>query len=150
MERNTLMWQFKTQFLNNHLALHDQKYFFSQPQRYTTLDDELKADALHFTWYYFIPIDLYCQLKCTRWRDTTSHVQSQSVVVSLIGSTDWNSSHEVQPWTLETFCHWIMINRWTYTLKVFWCYRSGTVNSKSFVGKVLLRIKWIFELINAL
>ena len=29
-------------------------------------------------------------------------------------------------------------------------YRSGTVNSKSFVGKVLLRIKWKFELIYAL
>ena len=29
-------------------------------------------------------------------------------------------------------------------------YRSGTVNSKSFVGKVLLRIKWKFKLINAL
>ena len=29
-------------------------------------------------------------------------------------------------------------------------YRSGTVNSKSFVSKVLLRIKWKFELINAL
>ena len=29
-------------------------------------------------------------------------------------------------------------------------YRSGTVNSKSFVGKVFLRIKWKFELINAL
>ena len=29
-------------------------------------------------------------------------------------------------------------------------YRSGMVNSKSFVGKVLLRIKWKFELINAL
>ena len=25
-------------------------------------------------------------------------------------------------------------------------YRSGTVNSKSFVGNVLLRIKWKFEL----
>ena len=25
-------------------------------------------------------------------------------------------------------------------------YRPGTVNSKSFVGKVLLRIKWKFEL----
>ena len=25
-------------------------------------------------------------------------------------------------------------------------YRSGTVNSKSLVGKVLLRIKWKFEL----
>ena len=29
-------------------------------------------------------------------------------------------------------------------------YRSGTVNSKSFVGKVLLGIKRIFELIYAL
>ena len=29
-------------------------------------------------------------------------------------------------------------------------YRSGTVNSKSFVGKVLLRIKWKFELIDTL
>ena len=32
----------------------------------------------------------------------------------------------------------------------FYCngaiYKSGTVNSKSFVGKVLLRIKWKFEL----
>ena len=27
-----------------------------------------------------------------------------------------------------------------------WCYRSGTVNSKSFVGKDFLRIKWKFEL----
>ena len=29
---------------------------------------------------------------------------------------------------------------------ITWHYRSGTVNSKSFVGKVLLRIKWKFEL----
>ena len=29
-------------------------------------------------------------------------------------------------------------------------YRSGMVNSKSFVGKVLLRIKWKFELTYAL
>ena len=29
-------------------------------------------------------------------------------------------------------------------------YRSGTVNLKSFVGKVLLRIKWKFELTYAL
>ena len=29
-------------------------------------------------------------------------------------------------------------------------YRSGTVNSKPFVGKVLLRIKWKFELTYAL
>ena len=29
-------------------------------------------------------------------------------------------------------------------------YRSGTVNSKSFVGKVLLQIKWKFELTYAL
>ena len=29
-------------------------------------------------------------------------------------------------------------------------YRSGTVNWKSFVGKVLLRIKWKFKLINVL
>ena len=26
------------------------------------------------------------------------------------------------------------------------CYRLGTVNSKSFVGKVLLRIKWKLKL----
>ena len=30
--------------------------------------------------------------------------------------------------------------------KYIYIYRSGTVNSKSFVGKVLLRIKWKFEL----
>ena len=29
-------------------------------------------------------------------------------------------------------------------------YRSGTVNLKSFVGKVLLQIKWKFELTYAL
>ena len=29
-------------------------------------------------------------------------------------------------------------------------YRSGTVNSKSFVGKVLLQIKWKLELVYAL
>ena len=32
----------------------------------------------------------------------------------------------------------------------FYRYRLGTVNSKSFVGKVLLRIKWEFELTYAL
>ena len=37
-----------------------------------------------------------------------------------------------------------------YSLRKFWCYRSGTVNSKSFVGKVLLRIKRKFELTYAL
>ena len=31
-------------------------------------------------------------------------------------------------------------------VKIVCTYRSGTVNSKSFVGKVLLRIKWKFEL----
>ena len=30
--------------------------------------------------------------------------------------------------------------------EIFLCYRSGMVNSKSFVGKVLLQIKWKFEL----
>ena len=29
---------------------------------------------------------------------------------------------------------------------IFLYYRLGTVNSKSFVGKVLLQIKWKFEL----
>ena len=38
-------------------------------------------------------------------------------------------------------------NKGTYQ---HWQYRSGTVNSKSFVGKVLLRIKWKFELTYAL
>ena len=33
---------------------------------------------------------------------------------------------------------------------LFIYYRSGTVNSKSFVGKALLRIKWKFELTYAL
>ena len=32
------------------------------------------------------------------------------------------------------------------TQAVKYTYRSGTVNSKSFVGKALLRIKWKFEL----
>ena len=38
------------------------------------------------------------------------------------------------------------------TMGLLWraYYRSGTVNSKSFVGKVLLRIKWKFELTYAL
>ena len=31
-------------------------------------------------------------------------------------------------------------------LTLIYIYRSGTVNSKSFVGKDLLRIKWNFEL----
>ena len=51
------------------------------------------------------------------------------------------------------------VSKATQTLRVYpvilkkaldFKYRSGTVNSKSFVGKVLLRIKWKFELINAL
>ena len=36
-----------------------------------------------------------------------------------------------------------------YFFEFYW-YRSGTVNSKSLVGKVLLRIKWKFKLIYAL
>ena len=34
----------------------------------------------------------------------------------------------------------------SYSQDVIVMYRSGTVNSKSFVGKVLLRIKWKFKL----
>ena len=34
----------------------------------------------------------------------------------------------------------------SYFNKFIYCYRSGTVNWKSFVDKVLLRIKWKFEL----
>ena len=33
-----------------------------------------------------------------------------------------------------------------YAPKILEIYRSGTGNSKSFVSKVLLRIKWKFEL----
>ena len=33
-----------------------------------------------------------------------------------------------------------------FLLECIYWYRSGTVNSKSFVTKVLLRIKWKFEL----
>ena len=46
---------------------------------------------------------------------------------------------------LLTFVH-------NYRMNISWfnshktSYRSGTVNSKSFVGKVFLRIKWKFEL----
>ena len=40
-----------------------------------------------------------------------------------------------------------VINIWGHSgLIPMTVYRSGTVNSKSFVGKVLLRIKWKFEL----
>ena len=34
---------------------------------------------------------------------------------------------------------------WQFSMVALW-YRLGTVNSKSFVSKVLLRIKWKFEL----
>ena len=44
----------------------------------------------------------------------------------------------------------MMTNRLNDASFMFSMYRSGTVNSKSFVGKVLLRIKQKFELINAL
>ena len=50
-------------------------------------------------------------------------------------------SERVQQWTVVTV---------TQGTKSLYCfnsgYRSGTVNSKSFVGKVLLQIKWKFEL----
>ena len=37
--------------------------------------------------------------------------------------------------------------RWTFVFyRIDSCYRLGTVNSKSFIGKVLLWIKWKFEL----
>ena len=56
----------------------------------------------------------------------------------------WNSS---RPCTRDetSELHWITFHYqcWIYTESA---YRSGTVNSKSFVGKVLLRIKWKFEL----
>ena len=34
----------------------------------------------------------------------------------------------------------------TFSAEFIFLYRSGTVNSKSFVGKDLLRIKWKLEL----
>ena len=42
----------------------------------------------------------------------------------------------------------VMVSTATYLFVSFsgMEYRSGTVNSKSFVGKVMLRIKWKFEL----
>ena len=44
----------------------------------------------------------------------------------------------------ECHIHEYWIDHWNNMIN--WKYRSGTVNSKSFVGKVLLRIKWKFEL----
>ena len=43
-----------------------------------------------------------------------------------------------------------VFSRWWSLSNPFLYYRSGTVNSKSFVGKVLLRIKWKFKLTYAL
>ena len=39
----------------------------------------------------------------------------------------------------------VLLQEWGICLRKKY-YRLGTVNSKSFVGKVLLRIKWKFEL----
>ena len=41
---------------------------------------------------------------------------------------------------------YIVTYRLLDTKKLAYYYRSGTINSKSFVSKVLLRIKWKFEL----
>ena len=38
-----------------------------------------------------------------------------------------------------------LVDQFKHAIEMYW-YRSGTVNLKSFVGKVLLRIKWKFEL----
>ena len=53
-------------------------------------------------------------------------------------SQDFNQTTHARPQHPIVFIHNISL------------YRSGTVNSKSFVGKVLLRIKWKFELTYAL
>ena len=44
----------------------------------------------------------------------------------------------------------IIYETFQFSLVTFYAYRSGTVNSKSFVGKVLLQIKRKFELTYAL
>ena len=53
-----------------------------------------------------------------------------------------------QIWRLLAFPDIVNLNINKNLLATY--YRSGTVNSKSFIGKVLLQIKWKFELTYAL
>ena len=65
-------------------------------------------------------------------------------------STQLQLLEVLEKWT-EAFDEWKM-KELTYMMIWFGVckYRSGMVNSKSFIAKVLLRIKWKFELIYAL
>ena len=51
-------------------------------------------------------------------------------------------------WLVQLF--WLQCKKWFTQPSMQFQYRLGMVNSKSFVGKVLLQIKWKFELIYAL
>ena len=76
---------------------------------------------------------------------------------------DAKRSNQWMQYTVDTVCSRIVVydgedivfgaersNQWMQYAVDAVEYRSGTVNSKLFIGKVLLRIKWKFELINAL
>ena len=87
---------------------------------------------------YFVIVCINMKLVFTV-QGTISHIISREAVNVKSGWSMWNLS-----------CGKCLLTDY-FTMSRFKSkYRSGTVNSKSFVGKVLLRIKWKFELINAL
>ena len=86
-------------------------------------------------------------LQITTNHDINHHEPWQKPAQSMTWIT--TNHHKPMTWTIMMTQKELCIKPYGF-LVVLMDYRSGTVNSKLFVGKVLLRIKWKFELIYAL
>ena len=84
-------------------------------------------------------LEIQCDLLHAEWQQRSNEFFAFAQVLLLDSSNAYLSPESYWPGRVVEF-----------VLKTSSLCRSDTVNSKSFVGKVLLQIKWKFELINAL
>ena len=102
------------------------------------------STEMHENWYIVIQLHGAGAVQC---------VISYAKSLYLVMHANFPTANRYFQWDLiqQSAIYIFIENNWYTAMAVNWYYvsvyyRSGTVNSKSFVGKVLLWIKWKFEL----
>ena len=110
--------------------------FIPKLHHHIRLDQEFKLDCE--VWIQFLSATAYKSVVCHPMIDLSERIYAEDVGFSSDASVNLGLSFGCTFGRAWTYGMWEpgYVNK----------YRSGKVNSKSFVGKDLLRIKWKFEL----
>ena len=101
------------------------------------------SDNYRFCWNFSLENYIFAHRKCWSCDFLNLH---QEILENIIFSLTTIIKQCQKLWIKLHLSELLVLTHISSFFSNTWKYRSGTVNSKSFVGKVLLWIKWKFEL----